>query len=225
MNDLAHELRSPLAAIQATLEGMIDGVLPTDTERLSIVNREVIRMGGMIRDQLDLTSLENGTTPIRLAEVDLSLLVGDLILIYQVLAENADLALTYHAEPDIEVRGDYQLLNRAVTNLLANAIRYTPGGGRISVRVCRDTEDSQNACIIVADSGIGIAEEHQEKIFARFWQVDKGHSHENAHESGGLGLGLAMVREIVLQHEGRIEVESTLGEGSTFTIRLPLLVR
>ncbi|MCL2883207.1 MAG: HAMP domain-containing histidine kinase [Coriobacteriia bacterium] len=217
INDVAHELRSPLTAIQATLEGMIDGVLPTSESQLLAVNREVIRLSEALNAQLELARLERGSTQLRHSQIDISLLLSDLVMTHQIKAADSDLALEYISDPDVEVLGDINLLSRAFSNLLSNAIKYTAAGGKVTVQV---RVDGPRAIITVADTGIGIAPENQELIFTRFWRVDSSHSRT----SSGLGLGLSLVREIVQRHSGTIEVFSQLGEGSKFVISLPLLV-
>ncbi|MCL1879584.1 MAG: HAMP domain-containing histidine kinase [Actinomycetia bacterium] len=215
-NDVIHELRSPLSAAQATLEGMIDGVLAVDRVRLLTLNHEIIRLSKLVNDQLDLTRLESGRTRLQRYTVNLAQMAEDMVSTYQLMVEDAGLFIECHTEPNVTVMGDVNLLSRALANLLSNATRYTLPGGRIIVTVY--SEDAQ-AKITVADTGVGIKDEHLDKIFSRFWRADYGRSRE----SGGLGLGLAMVKEIVSRHGGTIDVESTVDKGSAFKITLPLV--
>jgi signal transduction histidine kinase len=214
--DVAHELRTPLMAMQATIEAMIDGILPADSTRLATLNSEVVRLGRLVDIQLELSWLESGKTVLRIEDVDLSRLVEDLVATHEMFIEDAGLDLEYRITPDIIVPGDADLLRQAVSNLLSNAVRYTPAGGKITIQVGTQHNHAQ---VFVSDTGIGIAEEDLEHVFARFWRANPSRDRE----SGGLGVGLAMVREIVSRHHGLVNAESKLGVGTTFTISLPLL--
>ncbi|MBN2707369.1 MAG: ATP-binding protein, partial [Deltaproteobacteria bacterium] len=130
--------------------------------------------------------------------------------------ETAEIELsTTKPEAAVEVNGDEEALHQAITNLLDNAIKYTPAGGRVMVQL---ESRSQEAIIRVTDTGIGIEPEDQERIFERFYRVDKARSRE----LGGTGLGLSIVRHIIRSHQGRVRVESRPGNGSSFIINLPL---
>ncbi|MGI6221816.1 MAG: sensor histidine kinase [Coriobacteriales bacterium] len=216
INDVAHELRTPLMAMQATMEAMVDGVLPADEQRLIMLNNEVIRLGKLVDALLKLSRLENRSTPTNKVELDLGKLVEELVLNHQMLVEEAGLALEYRYEPGIMVEADRDLIQQATANLLSNAVRYTPQGGKVSMEVRHDEVMAQ---ISISDTGIGLSDEDLKHIFSRFWRADGG----RARESGGLGVGLAIVKEIVDRHDGWVNVESKLGEGSTFTINIPLV--
>jgi signal transduction histidine kinase len=213
--DVAHELRTPLMAMQATIEAMIDGVLPMDSARLATLNSEVVRLGRLVDVQLELSRLESGRATLTLEELDLSQLVEDLVVAHEMFIEDAELSITRAITPDVMVRGDADRLRQAIANLLSNAIRYTPSGGHINVRVSSQQGLAQ---VFVSDTGIGIAEEDIPHVFSRFWRAATSRDRE----SGGLGVGLAMVREIVTKHQGIVHVESEPGVGSTFTLSLPL---
>ncbi|MDR0347089.1 MAG: HAMP domain-containing histidine kinase [Coriobacteriales bacterium] len=214
--DVAHELRTPLMAMQATIEAMIDGVLPVDAARLATLNTEVIRLGRLVDVQLELSRLESGRTPLAIEGLDLSQLVKDLVSAHEMFIEEAGLSIECLVSPSVMVRGDADRLRQAISNLLSNAIRYTPPEGNIVVRVSSQQGLAQ---VFVSDNGIGIAPEDIPHVFSRFWRA----ATSRARESGGLGVGLALVREIVARHRGIVSVESKLGVGSTFTLSLPLL--
>ena len=216
INDVAHELRTPLMAMQATMEAMVDGVLPADEQRLIMLNNEVIRLGKLVDALLKLSRLENRSTPMKKEELDLGKLIEEMVLSHQMLVEEAGLALEYRYEPGIMVEADPDLIKQATANILSNAVRYTEAGGKVSMEVRHDETMAQ---IMIADTGIGLSEEDLKHIFSRFWRADGG----RARESGGLGVGLAIVKEIVDRHDGWVNVESELGEGSTFTINIPLV--
>ena len=215
-NDVAHELRTPLMAMQATIEAMVDGILPPDEQRLLMLNGEVMRLGKLVDALLKLSRLENRSTPVRAEELDLGELIGELVLSHQMLIEESGLAFEYSYEPDVFVMADPDLIKQATANIVSNAVRYTPAGGKISVSVRRGNRTAQ---IAVADTGIGLSDDDLQHIFSRFWRADAGRDRA----SGGLGVGLAIVKEIVDRHDGWVNVESELGVGSTFTINIPLV--
>jgi signal transduction histidine kinase len=213
--DVAHELRTPLQAIQATVEAMQDGVLPADEERLGIVRDETMRLARLADGILELTRLERGSVPFTCTRIDLALPVRAALDIHEALIETREIVLSVDITERVYACVDSDRLQQAVGNLLSNAARYTPAGGRIDVSVRRDTGQ---AVIEVADTGMGIAEEDLQQVFSRFWRADEA----RATTSGGLGIGLAVTKEIVERHKGTIGVSRRHGGGSVFTIRLPL---
>lgn len=215
IGDVAHELRTPLMAIQATIEAIQDGVLPADETRLATISSETSRLGRLVEALLHLNRLENGTIVAKLTPTDLSDLVADLALNRQMLIESSDLQLDVHIEPGVRILGDHDLMEQAISNLISNAVRYTPEGGCVTISVQRRGIE---ALVTVADTGIGISEKDQDLVFSRFWRADSARTVA----SGGLGIGLALVKEVADQHHGRVLLESTLGEGSSFSIVVPL---
>jgi signal transduction histidine kinase len=213
--DVAHELRTPLMAMQATIEAMIDGVLPTDVVRLTTLNSEVIRLGRLVDVQLELSRLESGKTELRIGSLNLGRLVEDLVVSHEMFVEDAGLHISCKIESGVMVYGDADLLRQAISNLLSNAVRYTPSGGYINVRVCSQRNLAQ---VFVSDTGVGIAAEDIPHVFSRFWRAETSRDRE----SGGLGVGLALVKEIASRHRGLVNVESKQGMGTTFTLSLPL---
>ncbi|MBM6774422.1 sensor histidine kinase [Olsenella profusa] len=216
--DVAHELRTPLMALQATIEAMQDGVLPADDEHFETVASEVRRLSRLIDAMLRLSRLENGTTAMKVERTDLVYLVKGLVSAQHQLFHERGLHLrfvdeTAHGELYADV--DPDLLREAVVNLMSNAMRYTNADGWVKVSLRQDRSD---ALISVQDTGIGIAKEDIPQTFSRFWRSDV--SRERV--SGGLGVGLAITKEIVDRHNGTILVESELGKGTTFTLRIPL---
>jgi signal transduction histidine kinase len=213
--DVAHELRTPLMAMQANLEAMIDGVMPSDIEHLLTVNSEVVRLGRLVEGQLKLSRLQARKIEINPRRVDLGELITRLMSNYILLVESSGLTLEFKAEEQLFITADIDLIRQAAANLLSNAVRYTPEGGSISVLVQRQDQWVQ---IVVQDTGIGISETDQDHIFNRFWRATDDRNRDH----GGLGIGLAMVREIVEMHGGKITVKSELEQGSKFTIALPV---
>lgn len=212
--DVAHELRTPLMAIQSTVEAMVDGVFAADEERLDTVNSEVQRLSRLVDAILKLSRLENRSTPLKQQVVDVGDLISGLIATHEAFVRDSGLELIYDAEPEVYVYGDPDMIRQATANLISNAVRYTPDGS-ITVSVKRG---DLMASIAVADTGIGLTPEEAKMVFSRFWRADAGRNREQ----GGLGIGLAVVKEIVDQHGGWVRVEGKPNEGATFTIYIPL---
>lgn len=216
-SDVAHELRTPLMAMLATVEAMQDGVLPCDEERLETVASEVRRLSRLVDAMLQLSRIENGSTKLKVERTDLVGLVRGMVTAQEQLFADRNLRLRFtmdlpHKECYANV--DRDLVRQAVINLMSNAMRYTPEGGWVVVNIAQDRSD---ALITVSDTGIGIAKEDLSQVFSRFWRSDA--SRERA--SGGLGVGLSVTKEIVDRHHGFISVESELGKGTAFTLHLP----
>ncbi len=215
IGDVAHELRTPLMAIQATVEAIQDGVFEADEQRLSTLSSETRRLGRLVEGLLKLNRLETGATQAAQEPINLSEVLSSLVISHQALVEDASITLSSNITEDVHVVGNADLIQQATANLLSNAVRYTPEGGSIRVSL---TRERGSACIAVTDTGIGISEENLKKVFSRFWRADEARNQS----SGGLGIGLSLVKEIADQHRGMLQVESTLGEGSTFFIYIPL---
>lgn len=216
-SDVAHELRTPLMAMLATVEAMQDGVLPADDEHLETVASETRRLSRLVQQMLDLSRMENRTAPLKLERIDTVSFVRRIVDSQQQLFNAHDLRLRFSDDTQGRPSGieaDPDMVTQAVVNLMSNAMRYTPEGGWVvvSVRTSR-----RNVQIIVSDTGIGIAKEDLSRIFGRFWRADAS----RAREAGGLGVGLSVTKQIVERHHGYISAESELGKGTTFTIHLP----
>jgi len=212
--DVAHELRTPLQAIQATVEAMQDGVLPADEEHLGVVRNETVRLARLTNGILELTRLERGSVPMEMRLIDAADPVRMAIDSHRALMEAVGLTLHVDLANGLRVQADPDLLTQAVGNLLSNAARYTPEG-RVTVSL---RHDEGCALVEVADTGIGIAEEDADKVFQRFWRADSARHTA----TGGLGIGLALVKEIVERHGGSVGVAGRDEGGSVFSIRIPL---
>ena len=215
--DVAHELRTPLMAMQATVEAMQDGVLPADDEHFETVASEVRRLSRLVDAMLKLSRMENGTTELKVERTDVVYLVKSLVSTQHQLFHDKGLHLRFvdetpHGELNADI--DPDMIREAVINLMSNAMRYTDADGYVKVTVGQDKAD---VLISVQDTGIGIAKEDIPQTFSRFWRSDV--SRERV--SGGLGVGLSLTKEIVDKHNGTILVESELGKGTTFTLRIP----
>jgi signal transduction histidine kinase len=215
--DVSHELRTPLTAMRGNLDIMKRYGM--DELSLEAIESETERMSRLVNDLLLLARADYGGLTLELEPLDLDTVALEAHRQAQVLVKDRDLMVTLPRFEPVRVLAHGDRMKQLLLNLLSNAIKFTPDGGRISLSVYADGAD---AVIQVADTGIGIAPEDHKRIFERFWQADSSRVRgaENADSSG---LGLAIVKWIVEAHHGTIEVESALGQGSTFTVRLPLL--
>jgi heavy metal sensor kinase len=213
--DASHELRNPLAVIQTNAEVALqeEGVPAEVRTRLEAVRRATDRMRRLVDDLLALARLELASG--QRSEVDLAALVGEVGDELDPLARARGLALEAHAEPGLRVVADRDAVKRALANLLDNAFRHSPAGA--PVRIAAERRNGW-AVLSVADDGPGLSPVEQELVFERFWRSDSSRSRE----SGGAGLGLAIVRRIAESHGGEVGVTSSPGAGSTFEIRLPV---
>jgi two-component system, OmpR family, Ni(II)-sensor and/or redox sensor kinase NrsS len=213
----AHELRSPLASMLATVEAILR--VPQSNPQqiqtmLHTVERQGRRLSHLITDLLLLTSLEQNSSPKPLQPCCLNDLISDLIEEFLELATTHNIHLAYQIpKRDVHVLGNGSQLYRMVSNLIANAISYTPKGGQVMVRL---TVRKHIAFIAIKDTGIGIAAADQTQIFDRFYRVDSARSRK----TGGTGLGLAIAQAIAIKHQARIKVESQVNHGSIFTVEL-----
>jgi two-component system sensor histidine kinase BaeS len=211
LSDVSHELRTPLTVIQGNLEGIIDGVYPADEAHLTPVLEEARVLARLVDDLRTLASAEAGALSLEREPVDLVHLAADLVAGFRAQADAAGVRLAVEGgDVRVLVDADPERLRQVLVNLVANALRATPRGGRISVVVSVD--DGGEPTLRVEDTGTGIGREELERIFERFYR---------SAESRGSGLGLPIAREIVRAHGGRIEAESRPGVGTTMTVRLP----
>jgi len=220
---LSHQLQNPVAAISGNLELLFDHIEPGDpTERpLRAIERATGRIQAMIKDLLALAKVNNPDRPLHEVEVDLSALVRDVgeSVSAETAAGDLNVELELPAEP-MPVRGDPGELEDLVANLVSNAIKYSNPGRRVWVRVRRVAEGGAAYVeLTVVDEGIGIAPKEQGRLFEEFFRSQS----VEARARPGTGLGLAVVERVVRRHRGRVEVESVLGEGTTFRVLLPAL--
>ena len=218
--NVSHELKTPLTAIQCLVENLIDDqemVIDQRRRFLKKVDNQTRRLANLVKDLLVLARIESEEAALVRVPLDLRLPVEDSVAALLPTAEGKQLLLRKEVSAaPIVVQGDREALRQMVDNLIGNALTYTPSGGRVVVRL---RAEGHTALLEVVDTGIGIAAEDQERIFERFYRVDKGRSRE----MGGTGLGLSIVKHVSLAHQGEVSVESALGRGSTFRVRLPLL--
>jgi len=217
--DAAHELRTPLAATSATVESaLLMSQINTDETRdiLQTIQRQNQRLTTLVVDLLMLARLDKQAQKLQCEICCLNDIISDLIEEFAAMATTAGVKLTSSIlEPQsLNITGNSDQLYRLFSNLIVNAIQYTPRGGEVTVFL--DAND-YNAVIKVQDTGIGIPKHELTRIFDRFYRI----SSDRSRISGGSGLGLAIVQAITHAHQGKLNVQSELGKGSTFTVQLP----
>lgn len=214
VSDAAHELRTPLATLRTNLELVLSNphaTLADYREMASALERALERLERLVND---LLLLARGEKDIRVESVYLEVLIGDVIQELELLAQSYQVSLRCNITDEAVVQADAPLLAQAISNLVRNGIHYNHPGGSVTVTVHREAD---GVAISVEDTGIGIAPEEKSHIFERFYRIDQS----RARHRGGSGLGLSIAAHIVQLHGGHIQVESTPGAGSTFTVWLP----
>ncbi len=213
--DIAHELRNPLAAVQATLEGMLDGVQPLTQEDVGNVYNQTVVLNRLVEDLQLLSLAQANQLHLNIAPTDLTGLVENVVESFGPLAEEQGTDLVATLPPSLpQVRIDGHRISQVLANLLSNALRYQKNGGKVEVSLKNIPGGVE---LSVSDDGPGISEADLPRIFERFYRVDQSRSRE----TGGSGLGLAITKELVEAHGGRIWVESQLGKGSRFLLQIP----
>jgi two-component system phosphate regulon sensor histidine kinase PhoR len=220
--NVSHELRTPLTAIKGYAETLLGpaGSDPETRQRfLSVIDRHSERLGRLIDDLLTLSDLELGRTPLRLATVAVAPAVDDVVQILSDAAARSGVELTSAVAPDTPpVAADPDRFRQVLINLVDNAIKYSPRGGRVEVRAgAADAAHENTVRLDVRDTGIGIPAQDLPRLTERFFRVDKGRSRA----LGGTGLGLAIVKHIVQAHGGELDVQSTVGAGTTVRVWFP----
>ena len=213
--DVAHELRTPLAALQAGLEELRDGLVEPSAQGLAGLHDQSLRLGRVVSDLAELSAVEAGGVPVRRTQVDLTQVAREELAVHDSQLRAAGLAVSGRLDGPVLVRADSDRLHQAVGNLLANTARYCRPGDEVAVVV---RSEADRAVLEVADSGPGIPSDELPHVFDRLW---RGRS---ARQVAGSGIGLAVAREIVFAHGGTIEAVSPEGAGTTIAIRLPLSV-
>jgi signal transduction histidine kinase len=214
--DIAHELRTPISVMQGTLEAMLDGVLKPKPSELRDLYDETRRLARLVEDLRTLSLADANQLSLERIPINLAMLVENTAERMRPLAEARQVLLGVQIEqPILLAEADEDRLSQVLTNLIDNALRYTPYGKHVVVRAAR--VDNQ-ACLEVIDEGQGIPAEDLPYVFERFWRGDRSRNRE----SGGSGIGLAIVKQLVEMHGGHVAVESQPGKGSTFRVFLPL---
>lgn len=216
LSNVSHELRTPLTAIIAFVETLENGAVD-DAESsqrfLSIIRKNASRMHSLIDDILELTAIEGGNVQLRAAPVQLHSLVQEVCSSLAAKAEAQKVTLENDVAPGVTVHADARRLDQMLTNLIDNGIKFSPEHGTVTI----SHESGPRDQVKVQDNGDGIPAQHLERLFERFYRVDRARSRD----MGGTGLGLAIVKHIALLHRGEVTVTSELGKGTTFVIHLP----
>jgi signal transduction histidine kinase len=211
--NVSHELRTPITALQAVLENLVDGVEPADPEILRTMLRQVERLGTLVAQLLDLSRLESGAVPLQRRPFDLRPLLEDAAGETRLHTTDVEVAVSVDP-PGATADGDPERVHQVVANLLDNAVRYSPPGGRVELRASRSRS---SVTIEVCDEGPGIPEQDSTRVFERFYRADAARSSTE----GGAGLGLAIARWIVDLHGGEIRAEARQPHGCRMVVVLP----
>ncbi|HEX9921908.1 MAG TPA: ATP-binding protein [Anaerolineae bacterium] len=212
--DIAHELRTPLSVIQSNLEAMVDGVLPASPEELTSLHQETLLLNRLISDLRTLSLAEAGQLRLEKQPVDPGALVRQVGERLRLRAEEKNISLEIQAAADLpEIQADPERLTQVITNLVDNALRYTPAGTRVTVAAQPAPGGIE---LLVSDTGPGIPPEELPHVFDRFWRVEKSRNRA----TGGSGLGLAIVKQLIEAHGGQVQVKSEVSVGTQFRIYL-----
>lgn len=218
--NVSHELKTPLTSIQGFAQALMDGTAHTPEARLQaaeVIYQESARMNRLVLDLLALARLDAGTADLQREPLDLNVLLSHLAERFQPQARDAGVELALDLRPIPDVIGDEDRLAQVFTNLLDNAVKYTPSGGRVLLTL---RQADHQAHVTVEDTGPGIPTEELSRVFERFYQLDKSRP---GGPGKGTGLGLAIAREIVEAHQGAITVRSQPGQGAVFVVKLPFV--
>ena len=216
LSNVSHELRTPLTSILAFVETLENGALddPESSRRfLSIIRKNASRMNELIDELLELTAIEGGNVRLRVEQVELRSLVDESIASLSASADARGITLVNDVRHDVKVHADPRRLERMLTNLVENGIKFNGREGHVRIKHESGVRDK----IVVEDDGDGIPMHHLERLFERFYRVDRSRSND----MGGTGLGLAIVKHLALLHGGEVTVTSELEKGTRFTIHLP----
>lgn len=208
--DIAHELRTPIAILQATSESVIDGVHEPSMAVVTSMHEEVLRLGQRVEDLAALAAADTAGLRLTRAPIDLSQVAAAAATALEQTFATAQIALNLELTP-VMVTGDQARLFQVISNLLINAAKFTPPGGAVGLNV---GPDGTTAIVEVTDNGIGISPDHLDHLFERFWRNPSS-------DTPGSGIGLAIVAELVAAHGGTVAAHSLPGQGSVFTVRLP----
>lgn len=211
--DVAHELRTPLTSVQGHMEAMIDGIWEADKERLQSCYDEILRIKRLIGSIESLTRIESENLKLNKEKFDVSRLIQSIINNFEKDLETKNVKIHFENMRN-DITADKDKLSQVFINLISNALKYTEPGGDIYISV---TNKDNIIKLVIQDNGIGISDEDLPYIFERFYRTDKSRSKE----TGGIGIGLTIVKTIVNAHNGTITVESKKNEGTKFTIQLP----
>jgi len=214
--NVSHELRTPIFAIQGYIETLLNGAINDKNVNMHFLqkaNQNTISLSNLLNDLIDISMIESGEMRMSFRYFKINDLINQVVQENKQIAESKNLSLLFHpAKDDLEVFGDKEKLKQVLVNLILNAIKYTEKG-KVEVLV---QDENKHARVIVRDTGIGIPENYIDRIFERFFRIDKARSRSQ----GGTGLGLAIVKHIIEAHNSKVSVTSKVGEGSEFSFLL-----
>jgi signal transduction histidine kinase len=214
--NVSHELKTPITAIRAHLENVLDGVEAPDPATLQVMLTQTERLSRLIDQLLELSRLESGELPLRREEVELGSLVSQVLSEIDVARSDRAVEVSSDVPADLPpIEADRERVHQVLFNLLDNAVRFTPSGGSVTVSAERRDGSVE---VRVTDTGVGISPEHLPRLFERFYRADPARSRDD----GGTGIGLAIARSVVEAHGGHLSAASVLGTGSVFTFDLPV---
>ena len=211
--DIAHELRTPLAAIQSHIEAFMDGVWEPNDERLAVIHGEILRLTHLIKELSELSIVEDDEIKLYADNVDLSVTLNDITDSYEPMFIEKNIKLNKNIQDNIVIVGDIDYLKRIFANILSNAYKYTNENGTVNVSLSQINDKIK---ISVSDTGIGIPKEDLKHIFERFYRSDLS----RARETGGTGIGLTITKALVEAHGGTIKIDSEVGKGTDVIIEL-----
>ena len=212
--DVAHELRTPLATLQSHLEAMIDGIWQPDAARLTSCHEEIVRISKLVGDLERLTKYEGENLMLNIERFDLSAMLQRITTNFESQFKSSGILLVFEPQERM-VEADEDKISQVFINLISNALKYTPSGGKVEIKI---GSNAGHTDISVSDTGIGIAPEDLPQIFERFYRTDKSRSRL----TGGSGIGLTIAKSIIDAHHGSITVTSEPDKGSVFTVTLPI---
>ncbi|MDG2616537.1 HAMP domain-containing sensor histidine kinase [Thermoleptolyngbya sichuanensis XZ-Cy5] len=230
--DASHELRNPIAVIQTNVQVALADAEPDPAmqqQQLKVIERLTRRLGRLVDDLLFLARQDSGTKLARREAIALPVLLEEVLEEQESIAADKPVSLNLEISPElqqladaVQIQGDRDQLIRLFTNLIGNAIQYTPANGKVTVSVSRNKHNPTHVQVQVRDTGTGIPAESLPYLFDRFYRVDPARTSDSRSKaSGGSGLGLAIAKVITENHHGQIQVDSELGKGTVFTVTLP----
>jgi histidine kinase len=216
IGDVSHELRTPLSAIKGSMEGLMDGILPANPETYQQIHQEADRLARLVDDLQELSRVEGGAYSLDIRPITVTTLVQTALKRFSPQAQTKQIELRTDLPSDLPpILADQDRITQVLTNLVGNALQYTPQGGQVTIQAVRLGDEIH---VSVMDTGIGIPAEHLPHLFTRFYRVDKSRSRQ---AGGGSGIGLTIARHLVEAQGGRIWAGSSgTGQGSTFTFSL-----
>ena len=215
-SDIVHELKTPITALSANLEAILDGIYKADSERIKVLLDQTNRLSRLVNGLSKLTMIETNTEQLKKEKINLSKTVKDIVVTFEPAIKEKGLACISNIQEDIYMEGDDDKLLQGIVNIVSNALKYTEKGA-IKIELYKKKD---KATLVILDTGIGIDQSDLPYVFERFYRSDESRSRK----TGGSGIGLAITKAIIQAHDGEISVESIKGKGSSFIVTLNCLV-